>query len=117
VQVKSIKFKNQVCDIVANRRSVVVTFNERIAIFDACTLEDRLSVTTCYPSPGPNPNPVALGSRWLAYAEKKLMWQRSSGGAAGNTKTGNADSEGNTAQEENATFYESLPRLCVKYVC
>lgn len=83
---KSIKFnKNPVCDVYANRRSVIVTFPERIAVFDACSLEDRLlSVTTCFPSPGPNVNPVALGSRWLAYAEKKLVaWQRSSGGVGG----------------------------------
>lgn len=64
LQVKSIKFKNPVSDVLANRRSVVVTFPERIAVFDASTLEDRLTVTTCYPCPGPNPNPVALGSRW-----------------------------------------------------
>jgi hypothetical protein len=62
--VKSIKFNNPVSDVLANRRSVVVTFPERIAVFDASTLEDRLTVTTCYPCPGPNPNPVALGSRW-----------------------------------------------------
>lgn len=66
-QVKSIKFKNPVCDILANKRSVVVTFVEKIAVFDARTLEDVLTVTTCFPSPGPNPNPVALGTRWLAY--------------------------------------------------
>lgn len=66
-QVKSIKFKNPVCDVLANKRSVVVTFVEKIAVFDARTLEDVLTVTTCYPSPGPNPNPVTLGTRWLAY--------------------------------------------------
>lgn len=26
----------------------------------------------CYPCPGPNLNPIALGSRWLAYAENKV---------------------------------------------
>lgn len=51
-QVKTIKFKNPVIDIYANRSSVVITFHERIAVFDAHTLEDRLSITTCYPSPG-----------------------------------------------------------------
>lgn len=81
---KSIKFKNPVSDVLANRRSVVVTFPERIAVFDASTLEDRLAVTTCYPCPGPNPNPVALGSRWyvlalsntvtLKYRSWKLEW-------------------------------------------
>lgn len=61
---KSIKFKNPVSDVLANQKSVVVTFSERIAVFDASTLEDRLTVTTCYPCPGLNPNPIALGSRW-----------------------------------------------------
>lgn len=67
-------------DVVANKRSVVVTFAERIAIFDALTLEDRLTVTTCFLSPGLSPNPIALGTRWLAYAEKKLIPARKSGG-------------------------------------
>ncbi|PBC34678.1 Breast carcinoma-amplified sequence [Apis cerana cerana] len=83
-QTKSIKFKNPVCDILANKRSIVVTFLEKIAVFDARTLEDILTVTTCYASPGPNPNPIALGSRWLAYSEKKLLpVKRSSGGCEG----------------------------------
>lgn len=50
--VKSIKFKNPIVDILANRTSIVVSFAERIAVFDAKTLEDRLTVTTCHPSPG-----------------------------------------------------------------
>lgn len=80
-QAKSIKFKNPVCDILANKRSIVVTFLEKIAVFDARTLEDMMTVTTCYTSPGPNPNPIALGTRWLAYSEKKLLpAKRSSGG-------------------------------------
>lgn len=48
-QVKSIKFKNTIIDILANRSVVAVTFAERVAVFDAKTLEDRLTVTTCYP--------------------------------------------------------------------
>lgn len=51
-QVKTIKFKTPVFDILANRLSVVVTFQERLVVFDARTLEDRLSINTCYPSPG-----------------------------------------------------------------
>ncbi|CAK1551589.1 unnamed protein product [Leptosia nina] len=85
-QVKSIKFKNPILDVLANKRSVVVSFSERFAVFDAATLEDRLAVTTCYPCPCPlggnSPvNPLALGDRWLAYADKKLNpSKRSSGG-------------------------------------
>ncbi|XP_057332827.1 uncharacterized protein LOC130672324 isoform X1 [Microplitis mediator] len=83
-QLKSIKFKNPVCDVLANKRSIVVTFSEKIAVFDARTFEDILTVTTCYPCPGPNPNPVALGTRWFAYSEKKLIpARRSSGGSEG----------------------------------
>lgn len=75
---KSIKFKTPILEIVANHQSVVVTFAERIAVFDAMTFEDRLTITTCYPTPGSNP--VTLGPRWLAYAEKKLIPFRRSGG-------------------------------------
>ncbi|KAF7285329.1 hypothetical protein GWI33_011122 [Rhynchophorus ferrugineus] len=83
-QVKQIKFKNQILDVLANRRSVIITFPERIAVFDAFTLEDKLSLTGCYLSPGIQQNPVALGPRWLAYADKKLIAsRRSSGGNEG----------------------------------
>lgn len=83
-QVKLIKFKNPILDVLANRRSVVVSFTEKIAVFDAFTLEDRLTVTTCYLSPGINANPVALGTRWIAYAENKLLpIHRSAGGNEG----------------------------------
>lgn len=83
-QVKSIKFKNPVCDVLANKRSIVVTFTEKIAVFDSRTFDDVLTVTTCYLSPGPNQNPIALGTRWLAYSEKKLLpSRRSSGGSEG----------------------------------
>lgn len=83
-QVKQIKFKAQILDIVANRQSIVTTCAEKIAVFDAFTLEDKLTVTSCYLSPGIQPNPVALGPRWLAFAEKKLVAsRRSSGGNEG----------------------------------
>lgn len=80
LQVKSIKFKSTILDIAANHTSVVVTFPEKIAVFDARTLDDRLTITTCHPSPGLLPNPIALGPRWLAYAERKLMPSKRSGG-------------------------------------
>lgn len=88
---KSIKFKTPILDVLANKRSIVVSFAERLAVFDACALEDRLTVTTCYPAPcpfgGPVPtpcNPVALGDRWLAYAERRLSpTKRSNGGCEG----------------------------------
>ncbi|KMQ96061.1 breast carcinoma-amplified sequence 3 [Lasius niger] len=82
--VHSVGFKNPVCDVLANKRSVVVTLLEKIAVFDARTLQNNITITTCYASPGPNPNPVALGTRWLAYSEKRLIpARRSSGGCEG----------------------------------
>lgn len=78
---KSIKFKTTILEIAANHQSIVVTFAEKIAVFDARTLEDRLTITTCHPSTGLSPNPIALGPRWLAYAERKMMpSKRSAGG-------------------------------------
>ncbi|XP_026675681.1 breast carcinoma-amplified sequence 3 homolog [Diaphorina citri] len=72
-QVKHIKFKNEVCEILANRKCIIVTFSEKIAIFDASSLEDKFTITTCYPSPGIKCNPVSLGSRWLAFADRRLL--------------------------------------------
>ena len=73
-QVKIIRFKNPVADILANRRAVVVTFPEKVAVFSSTTFEDLVVLTHCYPpSSSPYSNPVALGSRWLAYAEKRLL--------------------------------------------
>lgn len=77
---KSVKFKTTILDILANHQSIVVTFAEKIAVFDAQTLEDRLTITTCHPSPGLSPNPVALGPRWLAYAERKMLSSKRSAG-------------------------------------
>uniref|UniRef100_A0A8D9BWB3 Breast carcinoma-amplified sequence 3 homolog n=1 Tax=Cacopsylla melanoneura TaxID=428564 RepID=A0A8D9BWB3_9HEMI len=83
-QVKHIKFKNEVCEILANRKCIIITFSEKIAIFDACSLEDKFTITTCYPSPGIKCNPVSLGSRWLAFADRRLLsLGRSYGGYEG----------------------------------
>lgn len=79
-QVKLIKYKNPVSDVICSRRVVVVTFPEKLAILDAGTLEEKKAVITCYPSSGPNPNPVALGSRWLAFADKRVLPGRLSSG-------------------------------------
>lgn len=76
---------------------MVVTFQEKIAVFDAFTFEDRLTVTTCYLSPGIQSNPVAVGSRWLAYADKKLSPTRKSSGG----------NEGEGVQVEYLLCYQS----------
>ncbi len=64
-----------------NRRVVVVSFVEKLAVFDACNLEARFTITSCYASPGVHGNPISLGDRWLAYADQKLVpMHRSAGG-------------------------------------
>ncbi|KAK2537359.1 breast carcinoma-amplified sequence 3, partial [Columba guinea] len=82
--VKSIQFKTPIYDLHCNKRILVVVLQEKIAAFDSCTFTKKFFVTSCYPCPGPNMNPIALGSRWLAYAENKLIrCHQSRGGACG----------------------------------
>ncbi|XP_040192849.1 breast carcinoma-amplified sequence 3 isoform X2 [Rana temporaria] len=82
--VKSIQFKTPIYDLQCNQRVLVVVLQEKIAAFDSCTFTKKFFVTSCYPCPGPNMNPIALGSRWLAYAENKLIrCHQSRGGACG----------------------------------
>ncbi|KAK7474430.1 hypothetical protein BaRGS_00034313 [Batillaria attramentaria] len=74
-EVHSASFKTlTVHAIEANKRYLVMVFQEKLAVFDAC----------CYPCPGINVNPIALGSRWLAYADKRLVpVHQSCGGMSG----------------------------------
>ncbi len=73
-QVHNIKFNSEIADLTVNRRVVIAAFREKLAVFDACTLrEPRFTITTCYASPGVHVNPIALGDRWLAYADQRLM--------------------------------------------
>ncbi|XP_063311232.1 BCAS3 microtubule associated cell migration factor isoform X4 [Pelobates fuscus] len=82
--VKSIQFKTPIYDLHCNKRVLVVVLQEKIAAFDSCTFTKKFFVTSCYPCPGPNMNPIALGCRWLAYAENKLVrCHQSRGGACG----------------------------------
>ncbi|XP_075709113.1 BCAS3 microtubule associated cell migration factor isoform X2 [Rhinoderma darwinii] len=82
--VKSIQFKTPIYDLHCNKSVLVVVLQEKIAAFDSCTFTKKFFVTSCYPCPGPNMNPIALGSRWLAYAENKLIrCHQSRGGACG----------------------------------
>lgn len=54
-------------DIAVNSFAIAVVFVERIAIFDALTVEDLTTITTCYPSPGIKSNPIALGTRYINF--------------------------------------------------
>ncbi|XP_061104642.1 BCAS3 microtubule associated cell migration factor-like [Conger conger] len=84
--VKSIQFKTPIYDLHCNKRILVVGLQEKIAAFDSCTFAKKFFVTSCYPCPGPSLNPMALGGRWLAYAENKLIQcHQSRGGACGDS--------------------------------
>merc|ERR1719222_738385 len=83
-QVNNIKFSSEVADICVNKRVICVAFRERVAIFDALGLRDKVTISSCYPSPGVHSNPLALHDRWLAYSDRALcLGRRSAGGMEG----------------------------------
>ena len=63
-----------------NKRVVCVAFRERVVVMDARSMRERLSLVSCYPSPGVHTNPMALHDRWLAFADKSLCVSRKSAG-------------------------------------
>ncbi|XP_041457041.1 breast carcinoma-amplified sequence 3-like isoform X2 [Lytechinus variegatus] len=79
-QVHAVSFKTPVVDIVCNKRLMIVALQEKIAAFDAASFKHRFIITSCYLAGPPNINPLALGTRWLAYADKKLIPSHQSGG-------------------------------------
>lgn len=79
-QVHSISFKTPVCDLHCNERLFVVALREKVAAFDVATFESKFCITTCYMAEPPNINPLALGVRWLAYADKNLIQAHMSNG-------------------------------------
>ncbi|CAG5121641.1 unnamed protein product, partial [Candidula unifasciata] len=83
--VHSVSFKTlQVQNIECNKRFIVMVFQEKLAVFDACRLRQLHWIIGCYPCPGPKVNPIALGDRWLAYADKRLLpVHQSCGGMSG----------------------------------
>lgn len=72
-EVKAIEFKSEVHDILSNKRVMIVCLQEKIAVLDALSLSKKFGITNCFPAPGPNINPVALSSRWLAFSDRKLL--------------------------------------------
>ncbi|KAB7506922.1 Breast carcinoma-amplified sequence 3-like protein [Armadillidium nasatum] len=71
-QVKTIKFYSPVQDIYSNKNVVVVSFPEKLAIFEATSFNEMFSISTCYRCPGLSINPIALGDQWLAFADRRL---------------------------------------------
>ncbi|GFR86101.1 breast carcinoma-amplified sequence 3-like protein [Elysia marginata] len=83
--VANVAFKTSpVHNIEANKKYIVVVLQEKLAVFDARRLRRLSWITNCYPCPGINVNPIALGERWLAYADKRLLpVHQSFGGMSG----------------------------------
>ena len=70
---KSSKFVHPICDVLANSDAIVVSFLEKLVIFDVLTLDMRASVVTSEVTVGsPGAIPVTLGSSWLAFADRKV---------------------------------------------
>ncbi|XP_048741854.2 BCAS3 microtubule associated cell migration factor-like isoform X2 [Ostrea edulis] len=84
-EVHNVSFKTHpVLNIECNKRVIVVAFQEKLSVFDACSLRQLFWVMNCFPNTGPNINPIALGTRWLAYADKRLVpMHQSCGGMSG----------------------------------
>ncbi|XP_077996279.1 BCAS3 microtubule associated cell migration factor-like [Glandiceps talaboti] len=78
--IHSKSFKTPVVDLLCNKRVLVVALQEKVAVFDSHTFQTKSYILSCFPAPGPNLNPLALGTRWLAYADKKLVSVHQSGG-------------------------------------
>jgi len=68
-----IAYKQPIQEVLANRKVIVATFVEKFVVLDASSLSHRFWVGSCFPSSGPNLNPVALSSRWLAYADTRFV--------------------------------------------
>ncbi|RUS75391.1 hypothetical protein EGW08_016853 [Elysia chlorotica] len=85
--VQSVAFKtSHVHNIEANKKYIVAVLQEKLAVFDAFSdvNMDLFPNSGCYPCPGLNVNPIALGDRWLAYADKRLLpVHQSCGGMSG----------------------------------
>ncbi|ODM93590.1 Breast carcinoma-amplified sequence 3, partial [Orchesella cincta] len=85
---KTNKFMHPVCDILANQVAIVVTFLDKIILIDPRTFEIRTTISSAERvSTIPFSSPVALGSSWLAYTERKLLpiFQSSGGVEMANT--------------------------------
>ncbi|XP_067933655.1 BCAS3 microtubule associated cell migration factor-like isoform X2 [Watersipora subatra] len=66
-------FKNTINDIHYNSKLLLITFSLKVAAFDLFSFKPLFTVSGCFPAEGPNPNPVSLGSAWLAYADCRIV--------------------------------------------
>ncbi|XP_076801852.1 BCAS3 microtubule associated cell migration factor-like isoform X2 [Clavelina lepadiformis] len=84
-QVKKLKFSSDVISVHAGPAPLfVITLVDTIHAYDANTLECLYIINDCYPGTGFITNPIALGSRWLAYSPSLALNKlQSAGGITG----------------------------------
>ncbi|XP_060579314.1 BCAS3 microtubule associated cell migration factor-like [Ruditapes philippinarum] len=84
-EVHSISYKTlPVQNIECNKRFLVNIFLEKVCVYETCAFQQLFWITSCYPCSGPTVNPIALSTRWLAYADKRLVpMHQSCGGMSG----------------------------------
>ncbi|CAG7729057.1 unnamed protein product [Allacma fusca] len=70
---KTSKFSHPICDILTNSDSLLISFLDKIIVIDVFTFDVKVTIITSEYSLGsPGISPVALGSSWLAFADRKL---------------------------------------------
>ncbi|GIX68121.1 breast carcinoma-amplified sequence 3 homolog [Caerostris extrusa] len=71
--VECLKFSTQIFDLKCSKRVLVVVFQAKIVVYSMCSLKEILVVTSCYKTPSLAVNPIAIGTRWLAFANKRYF--------------------------------------------
>jgi hypothetical protein len=76
--VREIIYNGEILELKSNASLLIVNSWSRIDAFDLSTYEHRFTVTTCFSqvskSTGRLINPIALGHRWLAFADTKVSY-------------------------------------------
>eukprot|EP00731_Ephydatia_muelleri_P022445 Em0015g28a len=87
-RLKKLVFKGStIMDVKCNRRVIAIVLQKKVVILDAGSHAHKFSVKNGYPLLSHPCNPIALGTRWLAFAETKLIPKlQSIGGLSDTTK-------------------------------
>lgn len=80
-RVRHLEFDENVEEITTGLEGmIIVTLRHEIKAFDTFDFKLIFTVKDCYPSPGVNSNPIAVGNKWLAYSPAKLLSNHQSAG-------------------------------------
>lgn len=105
-----ILFNGTVLDMKSNADLLCVNSWNRIDAFDLNTFEHRFSLNSCFSqiskSSGKSTNPFTLGTRWLAFADKKFhVILSSQGGVSTDVEQSVAATVINTAKVIESSFF------------